>query len=148
MTYIAEKTTVQTFTCSQCPHFNDFNESNSRGWCELFNHQAKQHHEQTNDCITTSSKIASPNELAFVKSSKVKPTLRPKPKATSTDTERYRVVRTWDNGSTYLGSRVESVLIQPLDHSRKPHWESVIKSQQIQPNDVLKRGRGDFLVKV
>jgi hypothetical protein len=126
-----------TKTCTQCSHFNDFHEPNGRGWCELFDHQARANHQQTNDCITTSSKIALPNELIEVKLSKVKPTLRPKPQS-STDIERYRVVKTWDNGTTYLGSRVESVLIKPIDNSRKPHWESVIKSQQIQRNDVLK----------
>lgn len=42
-------------TCSTCPHFRNYQESNGRGWCEMFNHQARQHHEQTNDCILSTS---------------------------------------------------------------------------------------------
>jgi hypothetical protein len=41
-------------TCAQCPHFNDYQESNGRGWCHLFNRQARANHQQTNDCIVSS----------------------------------------------------------------------------------------------
>jgi hypothetical protein len=37
-------------TCSQCPHFHNFNESNGRGWCNLFAVAARKHHLRTNDC--------------------------------------------------------------------------------------------------
>jgi hypothetical protein len=37
-------------TCSQCPHFNDYQEPNGRGWCRLFDTTAKTHHQRTNDC--------------------------------------------------------------------------------------------------
>jgi hypothetical protein len=37
-------------TCSQCPHFNDYQESNERGWCNLFAVAARKHHLRTNDC--------------------------------------------------------------------------------------------------
>lgn len=53
------KPASQANTCSSCLHFDNFHESNSRGWCELFNHQARAHHEQTNDCITSSDLIIS-----------------------------------------------------------------------------------------
>ena len=41
-------------TCSTCPYFQNFNESNGRGWCQLFDHQAREYHQQTNDCIISS----------------------------------------------------------------------------------------------
>lgn len=41
-------------TCASCPHFNNFNESSGRGWCQLFDHQAREHHQQTNDCVVNS----------------------------------------------------------------------------------------------
>ncbi|MBW4533211.1 MAG: hypothetical protein KME09_04675, partial [Pleurocapsa minor HA4230-MV1] len=37
-------------TCAQCPHFNDYQETNGRGWCGLFEQAAKTHHRRTNDC--------------------------------------------------------------------------------------------------
>ena len=37
-------------SCSQCPHFNDYQESNGRGWCGLFEQAARTHHQRTNDC--------------------------------------------------------------------------------------------------
>ena len=43
-------TSTSVETCSQCPHFNDYNESNGRGWCNLFGQQARKHHQRTNDC--------------------------------------------------------------------------------------------------
>jgi hypothetical protein len=46
-------------TCAQCPHFNDYQESNGRGWCELFNHQVRQHHKQTDDCVLSSEPVIS-----------------------------------------------------------------------------------------
>ena len=45
---------VEVKTCSTCPYFDNFNESNGRGWCKLFDHQAREHHEITNDCIVSS----------------------------------------------------------------------------------------------
>ena len=52
---IVVKPASQTNTCDQCPHFQDFHEPNGRGWCELFDRMAKQHHQRTHDCDLTSS---------------------------------------------------------------------------------------------
>ena len=38
-------------TCATCPNFNNFQEPTGRGWCNLFDHQARTHHIQTNDCV-------------------------------------------------------------------------------------------------
>ncbi len=55
MTYVTTKSNqvipAQQSTCSTCPKFKDYNESNGRGWCTLFDHQARRHHQLTNDCI-------------------------------------------------------------------------------------------------
>jgi hypothetical protein len=37
-------------TCSECKHFQDYQEPNGRGWCRLFDTTAKTHHQRTNDC--------------------------------------------------------------------------------------------------
>jgi hypothetical protein len=50
MTYIAEKTTVPTSTCSQCTYFQNYQEPNGRGWCHLFEQSARTYHQRTNDC--------------------------------------------------------------------------------------------------
>lgn len=50
---------VEKGTCSTCPHFDNFHEKNDRGWCQLFNHQAREHHEITNDCINSSDLVVS-----------------------------------------------------------------------------------------
>ena len=38
-------------TCSTCPNFKDFQEPNGRGWCQLFDQQARTHHIQSLDCV-------------------------------------------------------------------------------------------------
>ena len=43
-----ERTTQST--CANCPYFQDFGESNGRGWCSAFDQMARQQHEQTGDC--------------------------------------------------------------------------------------------------
>ncbi len=68
--------------------------------------------------------------------------LKPQP-----ETKLYRVVKTWDNGSSWYGDRVISVLVQPVDNSEKPYWESVFLHQGIQRGDLLRRGAGRRLVK-
>jgi hypothetical protein len=57
MTYTIKTSTVRTSaqeqqlnTCSQCSHFNNYQEAAGRGWCNLFNQFAKTHHQRTNDC--------------------------------------------------------------------------------------------------
>ena len=40
-------------TCATCSKFQDFNESKGRGWCTLFDHQARKHHTLTSDCQQT-----------------------------------------------------------------------------------------------
>ncbi|VEP16095.1 conserved hypothetical protein [Hyella patelloides LEGE 07179] len=37
-------------SCSNCPQFNDYQDSRSRGWCSLFNHVSFKHHPFTRDC--------------------------------------------------------------------------------------------------
>ncbi len=37
-------------TCATCPYFQDFGERNGRGWCQLFDQTARQHHARTGDC--------------------------------------------------------------------------------------------------
>ena len=54
MTQATATTLVEVKTCSNCLHFNNFHKSNGRGWCQLFDRQAREHHEITNDCITSS----------------------------------------------------------------------------------------------
>ncbi len=52
MTHTTAKITTPTqqSTCETCSKFQDFNESNGRGWCTLFDHQARKHHTLTSDC--------------------------------------------------------------------------------------------------
>jgi len=45
---------IEERTCPNCPHFDNFHEPNGRGWCRLFDHDCKVHHEQTQDCINSS----------------------------------------------------------------------------------------------
>lgn len=54
ITYTRTVKPTETKTCSTCPNFNDFHESNGRGWCELFNQQARTFHIKTNDCVLNS----------------------------------------------------------------------------------------------
>jgi hypothetical protein len=49
-TWLNESALVRYSTCSQCPHFNDFDDPNGRGWCNLFAVAARKHHLRTNDC--------------------------------------------------------------------------------------------------
>jgi len=37
-------------TCATCPYFQDFGERDGRGWCQLFDQTARQHHARTGDC--------------------------------------------------------------------------------------------------
>jgi hypothetical protein len=37
-------------SCSQCTYFNNFDDPQGRGWCNLFGTTARQHHLRTNDC--------------------------------------------------------------------------------------------------
>ena len=55
----ATKPIIGIRTCSTCPHFNSFNEINGRGWCNQFNHQAREYHEETNDCLISSEPVIS-----------------------------------------------------------------------------------------
>jgi len=50
----AVKPAVEVKNCATCPYFDNFHEANGRGWCKLFDHQAREHHEITNDCIVSS----------------------------------------------------------------------------------------------
>lgn len=73
----AVKPVLEVKTCATCPYFDNFQESNgaaSEGskvvedddmgayalrWCKLFDHQAREYHEITNDCITSSDFVVS-----------------------------------------------------------------------------------------
>lgn len=46
-------------TCSTCPNFNDYRDPDGRGWCQLFNHPARQYHKQTNDCLVSGEPVIS-----------------------------------------------------------------------------------------
>ncbi|HHP7231640.1 MAG TPA: hypothetical protein ACFCUY_12380 [Xenococcaceae cyanobacterium] len=48
---------VTTTTCDECPNFQDFHEPNGRGWCNLFDRSARQHHPRTHDCDLNSSSL-------------------------------------------------------------------------------------------
>ena len=37
-------------TCAKCPYFQDFNERNGRGLCQMFDKVARRHHFRTGDC--------------------------------------------------------------------------------------------------
>ncbi len=38
-------------TCASCPKFHDYGDPNGKGWCNLFNRPAAQHHALTADCL-------------------------------------------------------------------------------------------------
>lgn len=38
-------------TCLTCDRFNDYNEPNGRGWCQLFDDYVKTNHKRTDNCI-------------------------------------------------------------------------------------------------
>jgi len=57
-------------TCATCPYFQDFGERDGRGWCQLFDQTARQHHKQTGDCK---------QEIEAVESAQQEPVLRIKP---------------------------------------------------------------------
>ena len=118
--------------------------------------------------VTGNCTLVSKRAIAAVKASyevtKVvaKPVLKPKPKTVikpivrrnpvivpveKHECEFYRVVKTWDNKSSFSGGRVISVLVQPVDYSETPFWESVMLSQSIERDDILKRGLGRHFVK-
>ena len=44
-------------TCSTCSYFDDFDEPSGRGWCQQFNHQARTHHIESDDCVVTTQKV-------------------------------------------------------------------------------------------
>ncbi len=48
-TSVIQETQSQS-TCETCPKFQDFNESNGRGWCQAFDRAARKHHTLTSDC--------------------------------------------------------------------------------------------------
>lgn len=41
----------KTTTCKDCPYFTSHNDGSDRGWCECFNHSAREGHHETQDCI-------------------------------------------------------------------------------------------------
>ena len=69
------KPVVEQQTCSTCPHFNNYYEpigyadstaegrrnapAFGKGWCKLFDQQAREHHEITNDCVISLDSIIS-----------------------------------------------------------------------------------------
>lgn len=44
---------LQVKTCADCPYFQPHNDGTNNGWCNLFDHFAKLHHQQTQDCVNT-----------------------------------------------------------------------------------------------
>ena len=49
-TTVIATTPAQKSTCATCPKFNNYNESNGRGWCLAFDRSARKHHQLTSDC--------------------------------------------------------------------------------------------------
>ena len=45
------KPAVEERNCANCPFFNEYQESNRRGWCDCFNHYARAHHEMAQECV-------------------------------------------------------------------------------------------------
>ena len=43
----------QTTTCAACTYFQPHNDGTNKGWCKLFNHFARESHQQTQDCVNT-----------------------------------------------------------------------------------------------
>ncbi len=60
----------------------------------------------------------------------------------------YTVLKMWDNGSSYLGDRVISVLVIEVGTRRPPFWTSVFEKQNIRETDVLTYGYNHRMVKV
>ena len=52
MTHTTAKITTpaQQSKCETCSKFNNYNESNARGWCNLFDKPARKNHQLTSDC--------------------------------------------------------------------------------------------------
>jgi len=59
-------------TCANCPYFQDFGERDGRGWCQLFDQTARQHHARTGDCE---------REIDVIESVQQEPALRTKPQS-------------------------------------------------------------------
>jgi len=55
MTYATALKPTEAQTCATYPNFNNFQESNGRGWCELFDQQVRAHHPKTHDCVLNTS---------------------------------------------------------------------------------------------
>jgi hypothetical protein len=51
------QSTAPTETCAACPYFDNFHERGGRGWCKLFDLQAREHHEMTNDCRQNAARL-------------------------------------------------------------------------------------------
>ncbi|WP_319418879.1 hypothetical protein [Pleurocapsa sp. FMAR1] len=60
----------------------------------------------------------------------------------------YTVLKVWDNGSSYRGDHVHSVLIIERGSRRAPFWASVFEKQCIDRGDVLRKSDNGRLVKV
>ena len=50
MTQTTSKITQLPTSCANCPQFDDYQDNRKRGWCNLYNHFAKEHHPFTRDC--------------------------------------------------------------------------------------------------
>ena len=50
-----------------------YNESNGRGWCKLFNYQARAHHEMTNDCVVNSETAIQQRETSALNINRERP---------------------------------------------------------------------------
>ena len=60
----------------------------------------------------------------------------------------YCVLKTCDNGSSYLGDRVISVLVSETGTRRAPFWNSVFLKQNINKGDLLTYGFNHRMIKV
>jgi hypothetical protein len=50
--HVEEKSAeVAPQTCATCPHFKAHNDGTDKGWCNVFDSFARNHHQQTDDCV-------------------------------------------------------------------------------------------------
>jgi len=93
-------------TCATCPYFQDFGEPNGRGWCQIFDQTARQHHKRTGDCD---------KEIEAVESAPQEPVSGRKPQSA---------------GAGLAGDSVSCQLLQPIEAPQQlPELEQTPKAE-------------------
>jgi len=131
MTYATVTTPgIETRTCANCPHFNNFRELNGRGWCKLFDHDCKAHQEMTGDCINSSDTITS-HELEAHGSPKREAELRQSPSETMGRMPRFglsAVACLQDNLEFFPNLDSDAFPTEEVDEADLPHTEYEVGS--------------------